>query len=72
MVSTINTTTHVAPSSRKVFPYLIYSTKTYLNVHVRVFRKIIQANGEKQDANVVKLFWFTLRDAISKWGKKIM
>lgn len=35
------------------------------NVHVQVFRKAIQANGEKNDVGIVNMFCFTLRDAIS-------
>jgi hypothetical protein len=26
------------------------------NVHVQIFRKAIQANGEKNDANIINLF----------------
>jgi hypothetical protein len=37
-----------------------------------VFQKAIQVNGEKQNANIVNLFYFTLRDVILEWGKKIM
>jgi hypothetical protein len=37
-----------------------------------VFRKVIQANGEKQDADIMTMFCFTLRDAISKWGENFM
>jgi hypothetical protein len=64
--------THVAPSSKKPLPYPIYSTKIDPNAHVLVFRKAIQANGEEQDANIMNLFCFTLKDAILEWGKKIM
>ncbi len=37
-----------------------------------MFWKEFQANGEKQDIEIVNLFCFTLRDTILKWGKKIM
>ncbi len=37
-----------------------------------MFWKEFQANGEKQDTEIVNLFCFTLRDTILKWGKKIM
>jgi hypothetical protein len=42
------------------------------NVHVWVFWKAIQANGERSDSNIVNLFCFTLKDAISKWGENFM
>jgi hypothetical protein len=38
------------------------------NVHVRVFRKAIHANGEKDDVDIINLFFLTLRDAIFEWG----
>jgi hypothetical protein len=40
-----------------------------LNAHVQVFRKAIQANGEKNDATIINLFCFTLHNAMSEWGK---
>jgi len=36
-----------------------------------VFQKVIQANGEKRDANIVNLFCFTLKNAISEWGENL-
>jgi hypothetical protein len=33
-------------------------------MHVQVFWKAIHANGEKNDANIVNLSYFILRDAI--------
>ncbi len=39
------------------------------NVHVWVFCKAIQTNGEKNDANIINPFCFTRCDAIFKWGK---
>jgi hypothetical protein len=38
------------------------------NAHVLVFCKAIQANGEKNDVDIINLFCFTLRNAIYKWG----
>jgi hypothetical protein len=35
-----------------------------LDAHVRVFEAAIKANGEINDAKIVKLFSFTLRDII--------
>jgi hypothetical protein len=43
-----------------------------LHAHVRVFHKATQANGEKNDVNIVNFFCFTLCDAISKWGENFM
>ncbi len=57
-------TTPMAPSSRKSLPYPIYYVGTNLDAHVQVFRKAIQANGEKQDVNIMNLLCFTLMDAI--------
>jgi len=57
-------TTPMAPSSRKSLPYPIYYVGTNLDAHVQVFKKAIQANGEKQDVNIMNLFCFTLMDAI--------
>jgi hypothetical protein len=62
----------MAPSSKKSLTYLIYSIGTNSNVHVWVFQKIIQVNGEKQDTDIMNLFCFTLRDAISEWGEDFM
>jgi len=42
------------------------------NVHVHVFCNVIQANGEKNDVDIINLFCFTLHDAISKWGENFM
>ncbi len=42
------------------------------NVHVRVFCKAIQANGEKKYVDIINLFYFTFCDAISKWGENFM
>jgi hypothetical protein len=49
---------------RKFLPYLIYTVKTDLDVHVRVFQKAVQTNGENNDVNIVNLFLFMLKDAI--------
>jgi len=44
------------PPSRKSLPYPIYITKTNPDVHVQMFCKAIQANGEKNDVDIVNLF----------------
>jgi hypothetical protein len=42
------------------------------NAHVRVFHKAIQANGEKNDVNIITLFCSTFCNTISKWGENFM
>jgi len=42
------------------------------NAHVWIFHNAIQANGKKNDDDIVNLFCFTLHDAISKWGENFM
>jgi hypothetical protein len=37
-----------------------------------MFCKAIQANGEKNDVDIINLFCFTLRDAISELGENFM
>jgi hypothetical protein len=36
-----------------------------LDVHVKVFKVAIKANGEIKDAKIVNLFSFTLKDTMS-------
>ncbi len=60
------------PPNWKSFPYPMYNAGTNLNAHVRVFQKAIQANGERNDPDIVILFCFTLKNAISKWGENFM
>jgi len=55
----------------KSLPYPIYTARTNLDVHVQVFRKAIQANGEKNDDGIVNLFIFTHHDAMYPNGEKI-
>jgi hypothetical protein len=49
--------------------YPTYVKNIDLNVHVKVFKKAIKANGEIMEADIINQFGFTLRDNISKWGK---
>jgi hypothetical protein len=42
------------------------------NANVRVFCKAIQANGEKNDVDIINIFCFTLHNAISEWGEIFM
>jgi hypothetical protein len=44
--------------------YLEYMKDFDLDVHVKVFKVAIRANGETEDVKIVKLFSFTLKDTI--------
>jgi hypothetical protein len=46
----------MAPTNQKSLPYPIYSAKTDLDAHVRVFQKAIQANGERNDVDIITYF----------------
>jgi hypothetical protein len=35
------------------------------NAHVRMFKVVIRANGEINDAEIINLFSFTLKDTMS-------
>jgi hypothetical protein len=50
--------------------YPTYVKNTNLNVHIRILKKAIKANGEIMKVDIINLFGFTLRDNISKWGEK--
>jgi hypothetical protein len=39
------------------------------NAHIRVFKKVIRANGETMEDDIINLINFILQDNISKWGK---
>ncbi len=56
----------------EIIPYPIYNAGTDLDAHVQVFQKAIQANGERNDLDILNLFCFILKDAISKWGEIFM
>jgi hypothetical protein len=62
----------MTPTKQKSLPYLIYSVGIDLDAHVWVFWKAIQTNGERNDSDIINLFCFTLRDAISRWGEIFM
>jgi hypothetical protein len=38
------------------------------DTHITVFKKVIKANGEIVETNIINMFGFTLQDNISKWG----
>jgi len=64
--------TPIPSPSRKSLFYPIYIIGTNLNVHVPVFHKAIQANGDKNDVDIINLLCFTCHDAISEWGENLM
>jgi hypothetical protein len=43
-----------------------------LNAHVQVFCKAIQANGNKNDVDIVNLLFFTFCNAVFEWGENFM
>jgi hypothetical protein len=51
-------------------PHLHYGTN--LNANVCIFHKAIQANGEKNNVDIINLFCFTLCDAIFEWGENLL
>jgi hypothetical protein len=60
------------PSSRKSLPYPIYTAWMIPNALVWVFRKAIHVNREKNEVDIINLFFVTLCNAISKWGENFM
>jgi hypothetical protein len=46
----------------KSLPYNIYNAKIDPNAHVNIFRKAIQANGEKNDVDIIKKNKFTFHN----------
>jgi hypothetical protein len=42
------------------------------DVHIKVFKKMIKANGETMEVNIINLFGFTLQNNISKWGENFV
>jgi len=53
----------------KKLQYPTYVKDTDLDVHIKVFKKAIKANGETMEANIINLFGFTLKDSFSKRGE---
>jgi hypothetical protein len=55
-------------------PYMKLQYPTYvkdidLNVHIRIFKKAIKANGKTMEVDIIILFGFTFRDNILNWGE---
>jgi hypothetical protein len=43
-----------------------------LDVHIKIFKNVIKANGKTMEANIINLFGFTLGDNTSKWGENFV
>jgi hypothetical protein len=53
----------IRPYHRPLY-YLGYVKDSNPDVHVRVFKVVIRINGEIEDAKIVNLFGFTLKDFV--------
>jgi len=42
------------------------------DVHITVFKKIIKANGEIMEVDIINLFGFILQDNILEWGENFV
>jgi len=49
--------------------YPTYVKDIDLNVHIRIFKKAIKANGKTMEVDIIILFGFTFRDNILNWGE---
>jgi hypothetical protein len=47
--------------------YPTYVKNINPDVHIRIFKKTIKANGETMEADIINLFDFTPRDNIFEW-----
>jgi hypothetical protein len=57
---------------RQPLNYLGYVKDFHPNVHVRVFNVAIRTNGEIEDAKIVNMFSFSLRDIVSNMCNNYM
>jgi len=67
----------VQPESISKLLYIKLQYPTYvkdidLDVHINIFKKMINANGETMQTNIMNLFNFTLRDNILDWGENFV
>ncbi len=53
----------------KKLKYPTYVKDTNPNVHIKVLKKAIKANGEIMEANIINMFGFILIDSIFEWGE---
>ncbi len=59
------------PTSK--LPYQKLQYPTYVkdidhDAHIRIFKKMIKANGETVEVDIINLFGFNLQDNILEWG----
>ncbi len=54
------------------FNYPKYVKDSNPNVHVKVFKATIKTNSETNNAKIVKLFNFTLKDTMFNWCNNYM
>jgi hypothetical protein len=52
--------------------YPTYVKDINLDVHIKIFKKIIKTNGEIVEANIINLFGFVLQYNILEWGKNFV
>jgi len=64
---------HVSkPTTKLTYRKLQYPTYVKdidLDVHIKVFKKAIKANGDTVETNIINLFGFTFKDSIFEWGE---
>jgi hypothetical protein len=63
-------TTKLGPYKKLQYP--TYVKDTDLDVHIKVFKKVIKVNGEIVEVDIINLFGFTLKDSIYKWGENFV
>ncbi len=52
--------------------YLEYVKDFDPDAHIKVFKATIRTNGETEDAEIINLFSFTLKDTMFKWCNNYM
>jgi hypothetical protein len=57
---------------RRPFNFHEYVKDFGPNVHVKVFKAAIKANNGKDDAKIINVFNFTLKDIMSNWCNNYM
>ncbi len=55
-----------------IVQYSTYMKDIDLDVHIKIFKNVIKANGKTMEANIINLFGFTLGDNTSKWGENFV
>jgi hypothetical protein len=67
--------TQSKPTSKLPYRKLQYPTYVKdidLDVHIRVFKKAIKANGEIVEVDIINLFGFIVQDNILEWGENFV